>query len=390
MITSVKTIDIFCKVVDNYGDIGFAYRLARSLSSRLETAAIRLICDNLKTFSYLAPGLDPEASVQRHRGYTVLRWDDPDGRAAALLRRCPPRVLVECFSCGHPVWLDSLLLDPTAANPLLIISLEYLTSESWAKEYHKLPILSASSHIKKVFFMPGFDTGTAGLLLDKALGVKSDRAIVARDVGLDAPILDRFWVTIFGYRRDYQTLVEDLAAYDAENSIHVFLADALSRDPFLEAWGKAGQPFSVFRLPFMPQESWDRLIALSDFSLVRGEDSFARACLSGRPFLWQAYALADGAHRDKLNAFLARLRPFIDPELFNKLASLSMSYNAVNGDVLVSEDSFSGPVQSLLPLLRGYHVLRPAFAAFAASLRLNGDLADKLIAYIDEFDDLSM
>ena len=42
----------------------------------------------------------------------------------------------------------------------------------------------------------------------------------------------------------------------------------------------------------------------SDWNFVRGEDSLVRALWAGKPFVWQIYPQHDGAHWDKLTAFL--------------------------------------------------------------------------------------
>jgi uncharacterized repeat protein (TIGR03837 family) len=41
-----------------------------------------------------------------------------------------------------------------------------------------------------------------------------------------------------------------------------------------------------------------------DFNIVRGEDSFVRAQLAGKPFIWHIYPQEDRAHEVKLAAFL--------------------------------------------------------------------------------------
>ena len=47
------TLDILCKVVDNYGDIGFVYRLAKALRDVEPGIALRLHVDDLAAFSSL-------------------------------------------------------------------------------------------------------------------------------------------------------------------------------------------------------------------------------------------------------------------------------------------------------------------------------------------------
>ena len=49
--------DIFCRVVDNYGDIGVCWRLARRLA-QVPGWRPRLWVDDLRAFARIQPGLD--------------------------------------------------------------------------------------------------------------------------------------------------------------------------------------------------------------------------------------------------------------------------------------------------------------------------------------------
>jgi hypothetical protein len=162
------TVDILCRVVDNFGDIGFAYRLSRALSELPAPPAIRLIVDDLGAFAGLCPEVDPSAGLQPVAGWIVVRWNEPGDEALRLFRAERPRVVVECYACGRPDWFESILFD--ADDPALrtVINLEYLSAESWASEYHLLPSLTRSPLVKKFFFMPGFAAGTGGLLQDSS------------------------------------------------------------------------------------------------------------------------------------------------------------------------------------------------------------------------------
>ena len=53
----------------------------------------------------------------------------------------------------------------------------------------------------------------------------------------------------------------------------------------------------------MPQAQFDRALWAADVLIVRGEDSFVRAQLAGKPFFWHIYPQAQAAHLDKLAAF---------------------------------------------------------------------------------------
>src|SRR5690606_19815468 len=69
------SIDIFCKVVDNYGDIGVCWRLARQLAARPDCGAVRMWVDDLKSFARIAPEVNPGAESQTLGGITLFKWD---------------------------------------------------------------------------------------------------------------------------------------------------------------------------------------------------------------------------------------------------------------------------------------------------------------------------
>jgi len=57
------------------------------------------------------------------------------------------------------------------------------------------------------------------------------------------------------------------------------------------------------QIPFVAQSEFDELLAQYDVLFVRGEDSFVRAQLAGKPFIWQIYPTEDNAHTENLPAF---------------------------------------------------------------------------------------
>ncbi|MDB5979507.1 MAG: hypothetical protein JWQ69_522 [Pseudomonas sp.] len=55
--------DIFCTVVDNFGDIGVTWRLARQLVAE-HAVDVRLWVDDLRAFERLCPDIDIHAAQQ--------------------------------------------------------------------------------------------------------------------------------------------------------------------------------------------------------------------------------------------------------------------------------------------------------------------------------------
>lgn len=389
-------IDILCKVVDNYGDIGVVYRLARALSDLDAGLELRLVVDDLRAFRELCPQIDADAAAQRVRGWTVV--SGPEG--AALFRERPPRLVVECFACGRPDWFEEILFDPENSAPRLIVNLEYLSAESYAVEMHRLPSLTRSAFVKKAMFMPGFVPGTGGLIVDRHF--EEARRRCAEDSGRTAvrerllgalgvpegpaggaPPSRRLWASVFSYERPYGAVVRDLAAVDRTRPILALVAAGRSAEPFLSAWRAAGEPFPAVALPFLPQETWDEVLLASDFSIVRGEESLARAALSGRPFLWHAYRLEDGHQLVKVRALLELMRPFFDSDAFAAVERSLVAFNEPAADD-PARTAAEGGIAAFLGGTPGIDV-RPGFAAWGENVRSVGNLAESLLTFLRDF-----
>jgi len=387
------TLDLLCRVVDNYGDIGVVYRLARALSELAAAPRLRLVVDDLQAFSLLEPAVDPSLSVQSVRGWTVLSWAGPapgpatenkavknaDAEYTAVYAGDPATAVVECFACGRPGWFEALLFDPDDPAVKTIVNLEYLTAEDYADEFHKMPSLTRSSRVRKFMFLPGFTPATGGLILDGAFMRACARHASARRGDDRLEPAERYRILVFGYERDYARIVDDIATFGLDRPVQVLLASGKSQRCFLDAWERAGRPFSVEALPFLRQEAWDELLATCDFMIVRGEDSLSRAALSGRPFLWQAYP-QEGAHQlVKVTALLGRMRPYFKAAAFQPVESAFLAFN----DRLTDNPSVRG-TERILPLLRNEGGFAGGFVAFSQALVANGNLASSLMTFLRE------
>ena len=65
--------DIFCSVVDNYGDIGVTWRLARQLVVE-HACEVRLWVDDLRAFERMCPDIDVRLDQQWQEGVDVRHW----------------------------------------------------------------------------------------------------------------------------------------------------------------------------------------------------------------------------------------------------------------------------------------------------------------------------
>lgn len=286
--------DIFCRVIDNHGDIGVCWRLARDLATRGET--VRLWIDpppasgQAWALSWMAP--------QGHPGVQVGGWSE----AASLV--APGDVVVEAFGCDLP---DSMVAAMAAKpRPPRWINLEYLSAQDYAERSHRLPspVLSGpGAGLVKHFFYPGFTWGTGGLLREPDLLQRQesfDRKGWLQGVGI-APAGERL-VSLFCY--EPAALAAMLRRLDAAPGPTRLLVTAGRAAAAVKACPAPASMLKLTYLPLLSQADFDHLLWACDFNFVRGEDSLVRALWAGRPFAWQIYPQHDDAHHGKLLAML--------------------------------------------------------------------------------------
>jgi len=300
--------DIFCRVIDNYGDIGVCWRLAADLAQR--GAQVRLWVDDASALAWMAP----EALAGDWPGVHVLPWHDAiDSRVLGSL--APADVWVEAFGCEiPPPFLSHRLTQPliTGASPVWI-NLEYLSAESFAERSHGLasPVLQGMARGQtKFFFYPGFTAASGGLLREPDLWSRQEnfnRSAWLAEQGIRWQ--GEHLVSLFCY--EPPALPSLLAQWRQDPQPTLLLvtpgrAAAAMRDA-LSAIGPAasmGDALQIVELAPMRQTDFDRLLWACDLNLVRGEDSVVRALWAGKPFIWQIYPQHDDAHHAKLRAFL--------------------------------------------------------------------------------------
>ena len=369
--TRALDIAILCKVVDNYGDVGFAYRLACALSSLDGSVRIRFVIDDLASLALLAPGIDAHEPVQNYGAWTIFDWNAADVCTVAF-SEAMPEIVLQCFQCPYPEWLEALLFDkknPPAA--VRIVNIDYLTAESYAEEFHCLKSLTRSSRVQKSNFMPGFTEKTGGLILDR-----NPASAPAKKNPYEYSVL------IFGYARDYAPVIRALSAFekkrrDVDNRfiLRAYAAAGQGQDAFMKTYADSNAHFAAERLPFLPQREWDERLCAMDALFIRGEDSLSRACLSGIPFVWQAYPQENDYQRVKVEALLNRMQDFFLSGDFTLVENAWKLYNASGADSHETE-------AALLAFLEASSRLKKYFSAFSSSLYANGDFARHLLDYL--------
>ncbi len=325
--------DIFCQIVDNYGDAGVCWRLARSLSS-LHGQEVRIFCDDLATLNLLASGVD-ESIKQK---IDLLPWEESFSNARHPVKT--PDVVIEAFGCELPErYLAGLFIAPVKP---IIINLEYLSAEPWITEFHAKA--SPQSHgISKYFFFPGFQPEVGGLLLDP---IPLEGTLTAQQI---PPDLQELWsmlqpgakrISIFCYPgAPLRKWLEDLAALGEDIDVLLTHGHAELLNLYSEKQIALPKNLQLLSMPFVSQDEYDWVLSQCDFNIVRGEDSFVRAQLAGKPFIWHIYPQADRAHEVKLAAFLDLYLEEATQDL--RLATIAAMTWAMPSEWLKSLDSWT-------------------------------------------------
>lgn len=302
--------DVFCRVVDHFGDIGIAWRLARQL--RAASRDVRLFVDDLASFARIESRVDARADGQTIGGIEVRRW-------AAASSSEPGDVVVELLGCRLP---DPFVDAMSRRQPKPVwVDFEHLSAEPWVDGVHGLPSPHPLRPLVKHFFCPGFGERTGGLLLEPGLDARraafvGDAGAVdawRRRVGLD-PASGFRRLSLFAYDDAPAGALLDALAADRTSRWSVVVPDGVLVDA-IDEWTRradAESP-SIERMAFVDQDDYDRLLWTCDVNLVRGEDSFVRAQAAGRPFAWQAYRQAGAAHVAKADAFVDRFDAVLPP-----------------------------------------------------------------------------
>ena len=284
----IDSIDIFCQVIDNYGDVGVAYRLAREFKRVYPNKKLRFVINQTEELNLIRKSEDIEIIL--YKDFSKIE------NSADLI--------IESFGCEIP----KEYMDKALKNSKLIINLEYFSAEKWVDDFH-LQESFLGGNLKKYFFIPGLSEKSGGILLDNEFLERKKKVKANKEY-----YLEKFGIkgkydligSVFSYEKNFDSLIEELKKLD-KKVILLILSEKTQKN-FIKYFdnGNNYDKIKFVKLPFFTYDKYEELLALCDFNLVRGEDSFVRALLLGKPFLWHIYPQDENTHIKKLESFLEK------------------------------------------------------------------------------------
>lgn len=377
-ITSTS-LALFCKVVDNYGDIGICWRLARQLTDEFGIQ-VHLWVDDLLSFQRICPQVQTNLDLQMIEGVQVQHWLNQDG---VFTKEAIADIVIEFFACDIPPGYIAAMAQSDSAS--VWINLEGLSAEEWVEGCHTLTSPHPTLPLTKYFFFPGFNAKTGGLLHERALDQQrldfladeQTRTNFLTQLGVLPEEMQSQKISLFCYpHAPVEELFRAWACHQqrvlclvpegvASEALHKFSGTALV----------AGNQYqrgslTVRVIPFMPQADYDKLLWSCDVNFVRGEDSFVRAQWASKPFIWHIYPQDDNLHHKKLKAFLQTHEAATDSS-----RALSLSWNGAQ-----TAQDWSSLWSGLDADLSTIEVLS---TGWLAKMNTIGDLASNLLSFVN-------
>ena len=386
-----KRWDIFCRIVDNYGDIGVCWRLAKQLANE-HHQQVRLFIDKPEIAQKIIPQLNLKLCQQLLSGIYICTWLDADND----LFDNTADVVIEAFACALPaqyIATMQLQLAKNAFQQTTWVNLEYLSAETWVDDFHAKSSLQPSTGLTKTYFFPGFTQATGGLSREKSLMTQRDNFVLAEQV---MPISSNqkpvaLNVSLFCYpNAPIQSALQ--AFSNSPVPIHLYvpesplLADILQ---YLSLENSALNQANIFKkdhltiyaLPFLSQDEYDELLWRCDINFVRGEDSWLRAIWAAKPLIWQPYFQDEAIHLVKLDAFLkhycAEFHSSAEVAACNAIKLLSDAWL----NPLTTEASFS---KAWLAYTQALPNLKKQAQMYSQKLALQPSLASNLVDFCNQ------
>jgi hypothetical protein len=428
----LKRWDIFCKIVDNFGDIGVCWRLARQL--QLEHGLqVRLWIDDLAAAQKIIPSLNVDEKSQICENITILKWNAEADFSQAT------EVVIEAFACE----LSPSYLAAMSRQQSKWVNLEYLSAETWVDDFHAKPspqnLLNRNQGLTRYFYFPGFTEAAGGLIREAGLAEQLQTLINPRPQagegarqrergaalidfvaplsnlsggttkhltrltnnisqvianpasGREASVVDssehNLKISLFCYPHApvkallgaFSESTFSINCYVPASSILPQIADFFGAETIAVGDYFTRENLHVHILPFLSQADYDQLLRDCDLNFVRGEDSWVRAIWAGKPFIWQPYLQDENTHILKLKAFIDLY--YKDYEQREMLWEAHGYWLAEHANKMSVKNDFKAHIFALINNLENWQIFTQKKAQHLAQ---QTDLARKLVVFCNK------
>lgn len=386
----VNSIDIFCEIIDNFGDIGVVYRISKELKKIFQNVRIRMVLNRLEEFKAINKKVK-DADFQEIDGLICVTEKYVKENAETF---GTADVFIEAFGCNVP----EEYIKRAKENSKLWINLEYLSGEKWIEDFHLCESLIDSKTLKKIFYMPGFSEKSGGVIIDsgflerKEYG-KNNREEVLKKYFPNVDIKDKLIGTVFSYEKNFDNLLEVLKDYKKETLL-ILMGEKTQKSfseilqkKLRENFGKIIKygKITMMYADFLSQEEYEEVISAADFNFTRGEDSFVRGILLEKPFMWHIYLQEEKAHMDKIKAFTERFRESVEgltekeTEILDNYCTLLEDYNDRE------KNSLEKGKEDFKVFFENFHEISIICEKYSKFLLEKCNLVKKLYKYIQEY-----
>ena len=386
----VNSIDIFCEIIDNFGDIGVVYRISKELKKIFQNVRIRMVLNRLEEFKAINKKIK-DIDFQEIDGLICVTEKYVKENAETF---GTADVFIEAFGCNVP----EEYIKRAKENSKLWINLEYLSGEKWIEDFHLCESLIDSKTLKKIFYMPGFSEKSGGVIIDsgflerKEYG-KNNREEVLKKYFPNVDIKDKLIGTVFSYEKNFDNLLEVLKDYERETLL-ILMGEKTQKSfseilqkKLIENFGKIVKygKITMMYADFLSQEEYEEVISAADFNFTRGEDSFVRGILLEKPFMWHIYLQEEKAHMDKIKAFTERFRESVEgltekeTEILDNYCTLLEDYNDRD------KNSLEKGKEDFKIFFENFHEISIICEKYSKFLLEKCNLVKKIYKYIQEY-----
>ncbi|MDD5769610.1 MAG: elongation factor P maturation arginine rhamnosyltransferase EarP [Candidatus Gracilibacteria bacterium] len=268
-------IDFYTTIIDNYGDAGFSFNLAISLSYYYPKLKIRFFCDNEKIFLSLKGN-----KVFQNVKYFDLK-DVSKYKSSKLIFNFFDKKID--FEFLHKFNYD-----------IKLINFSYFLLHSGVGNLHNTKY--NSKDIEVIHYIPSLLQKGGGIIINPYLEDFKNKINIKNTIklkqellpNLDKNLYDKKWISIFCYKETFEN-IKDIILNDKDNLYFVF-DNNLSGE-------------NIINMGFLNILDYYKFQNLCDKNIVRGENSLINSILSGKPFLWDIYKENNSAHKEKIEDF---------------------------------------------------------------------------------------